>query len=126
MPKNAGEEGDFLNVVLLGKTISEGEFSEPFFSRKRLDKYGDIRQTLRNMNLTQKTPKLRGCGKEWTEDWRCDFMHSVHLCTLAVLNHHVIELISRPLESTDGEERANHENSFQEGTQNRRLISGAN
>ena len=58
--------------------------SSPFLFRKRLDKYDDIRHTLQNMNLTQKTPNVRGCGKAWTEDWRCDFMHSVHFCTLMV------------------------------------------
>ena len=84
MPRNAKEEADFLNVVFLGKKIAKEELLDPFFSRKRLDKYDDIRHTLRNMNLTQKTPNLRGCGMEWTKDWRCDFMHSVHFCTFSV------------------------------------------
>ena len=78
-------EGDFSNVVFLGKNIvKKGTFKPFLLFRKRLDKYDDIRHTLQNMNLTQKTPNLRGCGKEWTNDWRCDFMHSAHFCTFIV------------------------------------------
>ena len=66
------------------RRLPGGTFKHLFFNRKRLDKYDDIRHTLRNMNLTQKTPNLRGCGREWTKDWRCDFMHSVHFCTFSV------------------------------------------
>ena len=51
--------------------------------RKRLDKYGEIRQTLMNMSLVDQT-EARDCGKPWSADWRCNFLHSTHFCTFQV------------------------------------------
>ena len=57
--------------------------TETLVRRKRLDKFGEIRQTLMNMSLVSQT-KARDCREPWTNDWRCNFLHSTHLCTIQV------------------------------------------
>ena len=86
MPGNVGIEAEFSNVVSPGRIwddhydlLSERNWCY----RKRLDKYGVIRQTLLNMSLVNQT-EARDCGKPWSDDWRCDFVTSTHFCTFQV------------------------------------------
>ena len=68
---------------------------------------------------------MGGNGPKTGDVTLCILSTSVPSRLVTKLNHHVVVFTSRSLESTDGKERTNHENSFHEGTQNRRVIAGA-
>ena len=101
-----------------------------WFSRKRLDKYEVIRQTLRNLSLVNDTDNTRGCGRKQTKGWRCNVCTTTHFCTIQVGVTPVakkagrISFLSLLSGSRHWKDQTNDEDALQEGAPIGRNFAG--